>query len=429
MNPHRPTPRNGVHRTTKLLLTIATVLALAVVIGCSGDEPPPTDHPDKEQQKLEQTIEAVTGELGALQTETATLRHASQTSEPAITNPQTVKTDEEIRTPITAPPPMAVRSATGLGICGRSPQAQQAILRWLRTSSCQMVTEAELYRLSSKQADISFDSAPQEGDFQSLVNLKALTATIGYEKEPTEIAANAFSGMDSLKTLTIYARAEATFREGAFNGLSSLTELRIKGDAPITMEAKSLSGMPALKELTIEMGPRARLMDQAIQDLPSLETLSLNWFGGDDQDSEDNLLGDMGPLPSLQRLNLEETHDHKGKGQLPPIPTNLFNTFPTLQYLLIGDSHPRHGQFKTNQVGLHPNTFARNTELKEVHITGQVTGFRQAFKNLHKLEALLLHVSGTSEAVIPELELSAESPLMKDILSGNHQPQVYKVIL
>ena len=81
----------------------------------------------------------------------------------------------------------------------------------------------------------------------------------------------------------------------------------------------------------------------------------------------------MGPLPSLQRLNLEETHDSKGKGQLPPIPTNLFENFPNLQYLLIGDSSPRHGQSNTNEVELHSNTFARNTELKEVHITGQVT--------------------------------------------------------
>ena len=63
-----------------------------------------------------------------------------------------------------------------------------------------------------------------------------------------------------------------------------------------------------------------------------------------------------------------------------------------------------------------------------MHITGQVTGFRQAFKNLHKLEALLLHVSGTSEAVMPEVELSAESPLMKDILNGRYHPQVYKVV-
>ena len=330
MRPHRPTAESGAHRTARLLLAIATAITLTVVIACSGDEPPPTDRPDRSQPQLEKTIEALDAEITALQTETATLRHASQTSDPAITNPPAVKTNEDIRTPITAPPHMAVPSSTGPGICGRSPQAQQAILRWLRTSSCRMVTEAELYRVTSKQADIFFDSAPQEGDFQGLVNLKALTATIGYEKQPIEIAANAFSGMDSLKTLTIYARAGATFREGAFQGLSSLTELRIEGDAPITMEARSLSGMPALKELNIEMAPPGRLMDQAIQDLPSLETLSLNWFRGDDQDSEDNLLGDMGPLPSLQRLNLEETHDSKGKGQLPPIPTNLFENFPNL---------------------------------------------------------------------------------------------------
>ena len=29
---------------------------------------------------------------------------------------------------------------------------------------------------------------------------------------------------------------------------------------------------------------------------------------------------------------------------------------------------------------------------------------------------------------MPEVELSAESPLMKDILNGRYHPQVYKVV-
>ena len=71
MNPHRSTAGNGVHRTTRLLLAIATAITLTVVIACSGEEPPPTDRPEKDQQKLAQTIEAATGQLTALQTETA----------------------------------------------------------------------------------------------------------------------------------------------------------------------------------------------------------------------------------------------------------------------------------------------------------------------------------------------------------------------
>ena len=65
MNPHRPTAGNGVHRTTKLLLAIATAITLTVVIACSAEEPPPTDRPDKDQQKLVQTIEAVTGQTNS----------------------------------------------------------------------------------------------------------------------------------------------------------------------------------------------------------------------------------------------------------------------------------------------------------------------------------------------------------------------------
>ena len=71
MNPHRPTAGNGVHRTAKLLFAMATAITLAVVIACSGNEPPPTDSPDRSQPQLEQTIEAMTDEITALQTETA----------------------------------------------------------------------------------------------------------------------------------------------------------------------------------------------------------------------------------------------------------------------------------------------------------------------------------------------------------------------
>ena len=54
MNPHRPTAGNGVHRTTRLLLAIATAITLTVVIACSREEPPPTDHPDGNPPKLKQ---------------------------------------------------------------------------------------------------------------------------------------------------------------------------------------------------------------------------------------------------------------------------------------------------------------------------------------------------------------------------------------
>ena len=37
-----------------MFLAIATAITLAAVIACSGDEPPPTDHPDGDPPKLKQ---------------------------------------------------------------------------------------------------------------------------------------------------------------------------------------------------------------------------------------------------------------------------------------------------------------------------------------------------------------------------------------
>ena len=43
------------HRSTKALLALATAITLAIAIACSGDEPPPTDHPNGDPRRLKQT--------------------------------------------------------------------------------------------------------------------------------------------------------------------------------------------------------------------------------------------------------------------------------------------------------------------------------------------------------------------------------------
>ena len=107
-----------IHRTTRILPAIATAISLTVFIACSGNEPPPTDRPDRDQQRLSQTIEAMTQELTALQTETAESRgtpagdNSSRNAHPAPT--------ERAQTPqLTETPPQVVVNGEIKGVFGK----------------------------------------------------------------------------------------------------------------------------------------------------------------------------------------------------------------------------------------------------------------------------------------------------------------------
>ena len=169
MSSSRPTAGNGVHRTARLLLATATVIILVAIIACSGEEPPLTDRADKNQQKLAQTIEAVTGQLTALQTETA---KSDSTPNPDDQPPATDQTDTNTPgSPLSTNTPTSVEAMkpTGPGICGRSPEVQTTLLLHLNISLCHAVTTPELFRIT--EFGVAMNSA-QQGDFEGLVNVQ-----------------------------------------------------------------------------------------------------------------------------------------------------------------------------------------------------------------------------------------------------------------
>ena len=247
MNPHRPTAETGVHRTAKLLLAIATAISLTMVIACSGDEPPPTDRPDRDQQKLEQTIEAVTGQLTALQTETAESQNTyDRDSDRQASNAQPTPAKGTQDPQLTATPPVVIAPPTGPGICGRSPAIQEAILITLRSPSCRIVTAEELYRIQcfknirhecEQPKWLWGQKGPKAGDFAGLVNLQAISISGGFT-----IHAGTFTG-SAIDHLGLYVKG---VEPGAFEGAKidsmdlGTVGIPIKGTLPTSLTALTI---------------------------------------------------------------------------------------------------------------------------------------------------------------------------------------------
>ena len=185
----------------QLLIAAMTAAFIIAATACSGEQPPPTRHPQTGDQSPAQTMEAMAQEIEVLQTKAAVPTEPAEpdnpdnpddprhTVQPALTiTPATPQ-------PTVPPTRVVIPTPSGPGICGRSPEVQQVILDTLRTSSCRLISNEELYRITSL-SKTQFDTL-RPGDLAGLVNLEGLSIT-GNEPLP----AGAFAGA-SIEKLNI----------------------------------------------------------------------------------------------------------------------------------------------------------------------------------------------------------------------------------
>ena len=252
------------NRLTVALAT-AALLALLVTAACSDPAPTPPTEPTS-------TPWIITATPGA----TATPRKPKPTPRP---------TTSPTATPVGFIPP----TPSGPGICGRTPEVQQAIIDKLKIPSCRVITEAELYRIRSLP-DIS---APElkAGDFAGLVNLDTLRVAVRPvdPESPPVLPAGLFAG-SRIRHLGISAKANSdthvTIEDGAFDGahVDSLSISLAEG-RPVYDRDGELTGYRAvgrlpdrLPEMLTELsvsGDLRRLDWTVFKTLPNLKTLTL----------------------------------------------------------------------------------------------------------------------------------------------------------
>ena len=164
---------------------------------------------------------------------------------------------------------------------------QHILINWLTISSCQVINDPELFRITAL-GDIEFDTSPQPGDFAGLVNLKELQIGI---HEGSVLTAGALHGLTGLTRLTVLTRASeetpVTIEPGAFQGLTNLEELQIhwSTDEPgARVSIPPLEGTPNLETLGIDTHDRIFTPQAShLQNLPNLKSIQIR--GSDYSDS------------------------------------------------------------------------------------------------------------------------------------------------
>ena len=193
------------------------------------------------------------------------------------TNPTTASLVVSTPTPGVAPAPtspsvptptaVVIPTPTRPGICGRTPEVQQAIIETLRIASCRLITEHELYRIR----DLPEIRAPElrSGDFTGLVSLNSLSVQLRLleRTNPAVIPAGTFKG-SSIGTLVLDVDA---IEPGAFED-ATVQALRITANQALPKNALPTSVV--YLELRIVTPPNALRGDE-LDGLSSLESLTL----------------------------------------------------------------------------------------------------------------------------------------------------------
>ena len=445
MSPYRPTAGNVVHRTARLLIAIATAITLVAIVACSAEEPPPTDRPDRDQQKLEQTIEAMTGEITALQTETAesdrsqpqleqtvealdteiaALQNETAESQgtpgverPARSAQQTPGKSSPTPKPPATPTPIVIARPTGPGICGRSPEVQTAIIQYLNVNLCQAITAPELFRITGLMVAMNTAKA---GDFQGLTNVQTLQVSA------KNVESRAFTQMESLKTITLTIQDEGTIAIGAFQQLPSLHNMELAIATNGSIQNGAFQDLPSLETLQINLKETKSDEDTFTTPdfggMPNLKQISIHWIEPKTESST--------PLSNLPNLESAEIHiaftNEEPEGKDFQIAETLFENNPNLKTIQLHVSAA--GQARVN---FPEELFSNNPLLEEASIDfRRATLPRNTFKHLENLKELNLdqYLNEENRWEYHQLALHQSSPLYSVLTLTGQQPRGFRLI-
>ena len=187
-------PNNSSPPWRRILLTAAILATIVIAVGVATALLLQNEANRASLTKLDQKLDALTQKMDLLQQDVNSLATGtpeptpSETASQAMRQPAATPTRTRpapTRTPTGTPRPMATAvttpvpppTAAGPGICGRSPTIQNKLLDVLKISSCQVITEPELFRITERMT-IRFETPPQPGDFAGLVNLQELSIEV-----------------------------------------------------------------------------------------------------------------------------------------------------------------------------------------------------------------------------------------------------------
>ena len=195
----------------------------------------------------------------------------------------------------------ATRTEATTGICDRTPEVRDAILKALEADGCAVVDLADLTELNRVLSiHGTMLTSLKAGDFDGLGNLRWLDLS---DNPLTTLPDDVFDGLDSLESLNLSYNLFATLPAGVFDGLSRLKWLALSHNQLTTLPESVFDGLGGLAGLRLDNNHLATLPAGAFDELGSLTSL---WLHGNHLvglTSDDPLFDALGRLP-MATLNI-----------------------------------------------------------------------------------------------------------------------------
>ena len=216
--------------------------------------------------------------------------------------------------------PSARVVATGTeGVCGRTPQIEDALMRATGASTCAAVTDAALSQIRELALGGLGIVRLVEGDFAGLSSLVELNLN---SNRIEELTPGVFAELSSLEVLRLAGNQFVDLEPGVFQGLSNLEDLFLFGNQ-LNLRPGMFTGLSKLEYLDLYYNQLEDLPSGVFAGLPNLAVLDL---GGNRLDLRP---GGFAGLPSLEYLKLYDN-------QLTDLPSGAFAGLSNLERLDLG---------------------------------------------------------------------------------------------
>ena len=201
------------------------------------------------------------------------------------------------------------------GVCGRTPQVRDALMKAVGVTECNDATIDMLAQIEKLTLGDRRITSLKAGDFADLPGLQDLDL----QGNPlTTLPPGVFEGLSSLRELNLQNNELAHLPVDVFRGLPSLVVLHLGGNLLTDLPRSVFSGLPSLEGLDLRRNLLAELAAGVFAGTPDLVGLNLS----------ENRLAEWQPealsgLPSLRELDL-------GGNRLAKLPAGAFAGLPGL---------------------------------------------------------------------------------------------------
>lgn len=172
-------------------------------------------------------------------------------------------------TPVEPPPEES-------GVCTRTPQVQDEIVKRAGVPRCTLVGAQDLAAITWLDLRGAGITSLQEGDFDGLTGMTRLS--LG-GNSLTAIPEGVFGGLTSLKELFLHFNSLETLPEGVFDGLQSLEWLTLHENELTALPPRVFNGLSRLQRLSLISNQISSLPETVFQGLSNLEDLHMGSIG------------------------------------------------------------------------------------------------------------------------------------------------------